>query len=96
MSIMATAIYENGVLRLLQPLSLPESTRVRIQIEPETEYSLAGESHILYDLLALAEDLGVDDLAESSTITTCTVSKSNEASGFSRHRLHFSCDQYGG
>lgn len=62
MSITATAIYENGVLKLLRPLSLPESTRVRIHIEPEGTATEKG--HILYDLLALAEDLGVNDLAE--------------------------------
>jgi len=43
---------------------LPEHTRIRIQIEPESEVAATEESHILYDLLALAEDLGVNDLAE--------------------------------
>jgi len=33
----ATAIYENGVLRLLTPVSLPENARVRIQILAEEE-----------------------------------------------------------
>lgn len=28
-----TAIYENGVLRLLTPLTLPEHTRVRVRVE---------------------------------------------------------------
>jgi predicted DNA-binding antitoxin AbrB/MazE fold protein len=64
MTITATAIYENGVLRLLRPLALPERTRIRIQIEPESEVAATEEGHILYDLLALAEDLGVNDLAE--------------------------------
>jgi predicted DNA-binding antitoxin AbrB/MazE fold protein len=30
-----TAIYEKGVLRLLTPISLPEHTRVRVQIRTE-------------------------------------------------------------
>lgn len=64
MTITATAIYENGVLKLLRPLPLPEKTRIRIQVEPEVEETGTGEGHILYDLLALAKDLGVHDLAE--------------------------------
>ena len=35
MGTQATAIYENGVLRLLTPVSLPERTRVRVQILSE-------------------------------------------------------------
>lgn len=31
----ATAIYEKGTLRLLTPVSLPEQTRVRVQIQEE-------------------------------------------------------------
>jgi predicted DNA-binding antitoxin AbrB/MazE fold protein len=31
-----TAVYEKGVLRPLTPLSLPESTRVRLQIIDQT------------------------------------------------------------
>jgi predicted DNA-binding antitoxin AbrB/MazE fold protein len=37
MSTQATAIYENGVLRLLTPVSLPEQTRVRVEILAEEE-----------------------------------------------------------
>ena len=37
MSTQATAIYEEGVLRLLTPVSLPERARVRIQILTEEE-----------------------------------------------------------
>lgn len=40
MSQSATAIYENGVLRLLSPLDLPERARVHIlieSVEPATE-----------------------------------------------------------
>lgn len=31
----ATAIYENGTLRLLTPVNLPEQVRVRVQIQEE-------------------------------------------------------------
>lgn len=37
MAKVVTAIYEGGVLRLLTPISLPERTRVRVQILPEAE-----------------------------------------------------------
>jgi len=37
MSTEATAIYENGVLRLLTPVSLPERARVRLAILGEEE-----------------------------------------------------------
>ena len=41
----AMAIYENGMLRLLTPVSLPERARVRLAIlteeEPQNERSLA-------------------------------------------------------
>lgn len=37
MSTQATAIYEQGVLRLLTPVSLPEHARVRIQILTEED-----------------------------------------------------------
>ena len=37
MSTEATAIYENGVLRLLTPISLPEQARVRLAILGEEE-----------------------------------------------------------
>lgn len=62
MTMVATAIYEKGILRPLKPLALPENTRVRIFIESETSEAQSG--HVLQDLVALATDLGVDDLAE--------------------------------
>jgi predicted DNA-binding antitoxin AbrB/MazE fold protein len=37
MSTQATAIYEEGVLRLLTPVSLPERARVRVQILTDEE-----------------------------------------------------------
>jgi predicted DNA-binding antitoxin AbrB/MazE fold protein len=40
---MITAIYENGVLRPLSPLSLPEHTRVQIQVQSEPRQDNAAE-----------------------------------------------------
>ena len=62
-NITAIAIYENGVLRLLTPLTLPEHTRVQVHIESITDESTQPAGHVLQRLLALATDLGVDDLA---------------------------------
>jgi len=64
MGITATAIYEDGVLKPLAPLALPEHTRVQVHIEPATEQPAELAGHVLQRLLALSTDLGVDDLAE--------------------------------
>ncbi len=40
-----TAIYEQGMLRLLTPLSLPERTRVQIQIVAPATAVHKGEEH---------------------------------------------------
>ena len=37
MSTVAEAVYENGILRPIQPLSLPEGMRVRLTITPADE-----------------------------------------------------------
>ena len=42
MSTEATAIYENGVLRLLTPITLPEQARVRLAILGEEEPGSEG------------------------------------------------------
>lgn len=63
MNTTVTAIYENGILRLLVPLSVPEHARVQVRIEAVEEESEA-QGHVLQSLLALATDLGVSDLAE--------------------------------
>lgn len=38
-----TAIYENGILRPLTPLSLPEHARVQIQVQAESSQDKAAE-----------------------------------------------------
>ena len=63
MDITAMAIYENGILRLLTPLTLPEHTQVQVHVETVTEPAESA-GHVLQSLLALATDLGVTDLAE--------------------------------
>jgi predicted DNA-binding antitoxin AbrB/MazE fold protein len=53
------AIYESkGVLRLLQPLQLPEGSEVKISLELPTPISDPA-----YDLATLAVDGGPSDLA---------------------------------
>ena len=37
MSTVVEAVYENGMLKLAQPLSLPEGMRVRVTITPTDE-----------------------------------------------------------
>lgn len=37
MSAVVEAVYENGALKLAQPLSLPEGTRVRLTVAPADE-----------------------------------------------------------
>ena len=37
MTIMLEAIYENGLLRPLSPLSLPENTRVRVAVDDSSD-----------------------------------------------------------
>lgn len=58
MSTEALAIYENGVLRLLTPVSLPERARVRLAIlseeEPEDELRRAEAALIAAGLVKLA------------------------------------------
>jgi predicted DNA-binding antitoxin AbrB/MazE fold protein len=42
MSITVDAIYENGVLRLKEPIPLAESASVRVTIEPQTVAPASG------------------------------------------------------
>lgn len=58
------AIYENGVLRPLKPLSLPEQTRVRV-----TVLSAAEEEEYQAQLADLQQKLGVaeDQSAQGQT-----------------------------
>lgn len=54
------ATYDGEVLRPEEPLDLPAHHRYRVTIEDEGD----AEDHPLLRYLALAQDLGVDDLAE--------------------------------
>lgn len=63
------AIYENGVVRPLTPLTLPESTLVNIvvpstptQIESSSIESSEGMDAI-YEILSRGHDTGIRDLA---------------------------------
>lgn len=63
---MATLIatYENGILRLPYRLNLAEYTRVQVHIEPVPQVATPANGTVLQQLLSLATDLGVNDLAE--------------------------------
>ena len=63
MIVSVDAIYENGVLHLLTPVSLPEHATVRVAIETP-DAPAVKEPHILQRLAAQALDLGISDLAE--------------------------------
>ncbi len=64
MTITLIATYENGVLRLPRRLDLPERTQVQVRIEPAPQVVAKADVTVLQQLLSLATDLGVDDLAE--------------------------------
>ena len=53
-----TASFEGGVLRPLQPLDLPEHTKVRVTIEPlpSSRLTVAGLSSFLKRLPPLGDD----------------------------------------
>jgi predicted DNA-binding antitoxin AbrB/MazE fold protein len=61
MAITVEAVYENGVLKPTQPLSLKENDKVRVTIEPvlsrtERTYGLLGWTGSVEDLDHLIED----------------------------------------
>jgi len=56
------AIYEGGVLKLVQPLGIREHTRVRITIEPEDETRKNAE-YILALARQSCEGLSKEELA---------------------------------
>ena len=63
MSTEATAIYENGVLRLLTPISLPEQARVRLAIlggmrDAESLLNSALDDSVTWYGIDLDVDLG--------------------------------------
>jgi predicted DNA-binding antitoxin AbrB/MazE fold protein len=69
-----TAVYENGILRPLTPLNLPNQTRVRLQIEETSElvdepvFALIGafsSDKPLIDGIPVSEDPNLYLLAEA-------------------------------
>ena len=66
------AVYEKGILRLLEPLNLPESTRVTVTVMPETNQRFKSPTRPqpLSQLLSLVGVLpvGGDALAESEAL----------------------------
>ena len=67
------AIYENGTLHLSTPLSLPNSTPVKVTIEvPSGELSETpvGSLEAVYDVLNRRRETGISDLAARIDATT--------------------------
>lgn len=57
----ALAIYEDGTLRLLTPLDLPEHAHVQVQVEVVENESAQPDENVLQHLLRIATDPDVDD-----------------------------------
>jgi len=61
-----TVIFDGEVLRPEQPIDLEPNVRYHVTIEDQSMPSqIPGEPGILDDIVAFAQDLGVDDLAEN-------------------------------
>lgn len=56
-------IFKNGQIRPLEPLELPEDTRVKIVVEEPGSPTQAGRSDPMAKIYELAQDLGPEDLA---------------------------------
>jgi predicted DNA-binding antitoxin AbrB/MazE fold protein len=61
MSHQIDAIFDNGVLRPLVPLALPDKTRVKVTVESQLAETTSLEPHDDWErrLLAVAKDCGV-------------------------------------
>ena len=57
------AIYENGVFRPVEPVALPEQTRVTVIPQPDEAPPLGCNSPELYEILGRSYDTGETDLA---------------------------------
>jgi len=72
MVVTVPAVYENGILRLLEPLDLPEQSEVQVTIESVTKLKpyYPTHSHSLAQLKTLtgAIVLGGDALKESEAL----------------------------
>jgi len=58
------AVYDGEVLRPVEPLDLPPNTRVRVAVVETQDGEAESGSGPFDRILALAQDLGVPDLAE--------------------------------
>lgn len=58
-------IYENGVVRFLSPVTLPEHTKVVVtaQTDPNASSPTGCNTDKLYDLLSQSVETGIPDLA---------------------------------
>ncbi len=59
MGAIITAIYENGVLRLLEPLNVPEQTRVKIIVQSQPNFDDLSAAERREVMRALLQEAGV-------------------------------------
>ena len=59
-----TAIYENGVFRPLEKVTLPEHTRIEIPVPDEAQPVMTPSLAAVYEVLSRRGDSGFHDLAE--------------------------------
>lgn len=92
MSETVTAVYENGMLRPLTPLSLPERARVRLRIEPgET-----GDDDSVFDLIGAfsSEKPLIDGIPVSQDPELYLVAEAIGAEGLLRHAWEIAPQRY--
>lgn len=88
MTITLIATYKNGALWLPHRLDLPEHARVKVEIERLPESAGQAADDFLQHVLALATDLGLDDLAEQPASLTELVRQALGLSPDDWQRLH--------
>ena len=66
MTIKVPAIYENGVLRLLHPLALPEHTHVQVQIQTSPALEAATEHRQAVSAALIAAGLSRETMPPTS------------------------------
>lgn len=101
MSGIVTAIYENGVLRLLTPLELPDQTRVRVHVEPmDDEFAspvdVGSEMDSLFDLIgAYSSSVPlIDGIPVSEDPDLYLIAAKLDAQALDRHAWEIAPDRY--
>ena len=87
-----TAVYENGILRPLTPLSLPDRARVRLRIEP----SEIGGDDPVFDLIGAfsSDKLLIDGIPVSQDPELYLIAEAIDADGQLRHAWEIAPQRY--